>query len=541
MGDTADSRLQSESLYLYYMQLGKSMYSGKPIDINKLKDGTYNIDHIYPQSKVKDDSILNNKVLVLAEENREKGDTYPINNEIRHNMYSFWSMLLNNKMITEEKFKRLVRNTPFTDDEKWGFINRQIVETRQSTKAVAALLKEMYPDSEIVYVKAGLVSEFRHTYNMEKSRLLNDLHHAKDAYLNIVCGNVFQETFTKKWFLENKDSKYSINIKTLFGKGITSGEKDIWGGVKSLEAVKHIMLCNRVHTTKYAFCRYGGLFDQMPLRASEGLIPLKAGLPAEQYGGYNKASVTYFILVKFKVKNKNELMLVPVELMHASKIEKNKAYLTTYIADRIQRINGKNAEEITYPLGTRPIKINTVFSFDGFLCTLGGAASGGKCVIMAPFMMLTLPLEKELYVKKLELFCEKCKKNDKYFYNIEYDKVSKKENEALYDILLDKYKNTLYAKRPNAPVKTIEDGRNVFAGLDIKAQSSVLLNIIATFGRVSGGCDLTGIGGAAKAAATVNVSTTLSNWKKTYKSVTIIDRSASGLYESKSRNLLDLL
>ena len=30
-----------------------------------------------------------------------------------------------------------------------------------------------------------------------KSREINDLHHAKDAYLNIVVGNVFDTKFTR--------------------------------------------------------------------------------------------------------------------------------------------------------------------------------------------------------------------------------------------------------------------------------------------------------------------------------------------------------
>ena len=80
MGDRADSRLQSDKLFLYYLQLGKSMYSGKPIVLSKLGTKEYDIDHIYPQAFVKDDSIINNKVLVLSEENGAKGDRYPIAN-----------------------------------------------------------------------------------------------------------------------------------------------------------------------------------------------------------------------------------------------------------------------------------------------------------------------------------------------------------------------------------------------------------------------------------------------------------------------------
>ena len=93
-------------------------------------------------------------------------------------------------------------NRSFTDEEKQGFINRQLTETRQSTKAVLGLLKELYPDTEIVTVKAGLVSEFRQEFKLVKSRQVNDLHHAKDAYLNIAVGNVWHEKYTGNFFIQ---------------------------------------------------------------------------------------------------------------------------------------------------------------------------------------------------------------------------------------------------------------------------------------------------------------------------------------------------
>ena len=86
MGDEANSRLQSDKLFLYYLQLGKCAYTGQAIDLSQLLSKTYDIDHIYPQSKVQDDSILNNKVLCLSTENGEKGDHFPIKHEIREQM-----------------------------------------------------------------------------------------------------------------------------------------------------------------------------------------------------------------------------------------------------------------------------------------------------------------------------------------------------------------------------------------------------------------------------------------------------------------------
>ena len=110
MGDMANNKLQSDALFLYYLQLGKCMYSGKTIDLTQLKTTKYNIDHIYPQSMVKDDSLLNNRVLVLSEINGDKKDIYPIDADIRRKMHSYWKMLADKNLITKEKYERLTRS-----------------------------------------------------------------------------------------------------------------------------------------------------------------------------------------------------------------------------------------------------------------------------------------------------------------------------------------------------------------------------------------------------------------------------------------------
>ena len=69
------------------------------------------------------------------------------------------------------------------------------------------------PDTEIVYVKARSVSKFRQDYDFVKVRDMNDLHHAKDAYLNIVVGNAYYVKFTKNavWFIkENPGRSYNL-------------------------------------------------------------------------------------------------------------------------------------------------------------------------------------------------------------------------------------------------------------------------------------------------------------------------------------------
>lgn len=74
LGERVDNKLQGDRLYLYFMQFGRCAYSGEPINLEKLMSGSkeYDVDHIYPQAYVKDDSIINNKVLVLSELNGAK-------------------------------------------------------------------------------------------------------------------------------------------------------------------------------------------------------------------------------------------------------------------------------------------------------------------------------------------------------------------------------------------------------------------------------------------------------------------------------------
>lgn len=540
MGGDADNRLQSEALFLYYLQLGRCMYTGKPIQVDRLKENLYNIEHIYPQSYVKDDSILNNKVLVFSDINGQKSNQYPIDSNIRQNMRSYWDMLHKNGLINDEKHMRLTRGTSFTSDEKLGFINRQLVETRQTTKVVAMLLKEMYPepDTKVVYVKAGLVSDFRHEFDMVKSRGVNDLHHAKDAYLNIVVGNVYYERFSKRWF--SIDSEYSIKTKTIFGRPVRCGENIVWNGASSLNMIRSSLQKNNIHLTQYAFMRKGGLFDQMPQRRQEGLVPRKAGLDTEKYGGYAKPTATFYIVVRYICKQKRDVMLMPVELMFADRFLQDEGYARRYVQDTVSKILNKPISNIDFPLGMRPLKINTVLSFDGFLTCLSGKSSGGRYILLSHIIPLTVGTQWERYIKRIESFEEKRKKNSNIVANSKYDMITSKQNVELYDLFSDKIQNRPYNIMFGGLTQCLIDGREKFIGLPVEQQTSCLLQILLLFKTCrAGSCDLRAVGGSANTGIQY-VSATLSNWQR-YQKVCIVDASPAGLFMKTSVNLLELL
>ena len=538
LGAMADNRLQDRKLFLYYLQLGKCAYTGRPIDLSRLADGTYNLEHIYPQSMVKDDSLLNNLVLVDSKANGQKSDTYPVDSEIRKNMGAFWALLKNNRLMTDEKYRRLTRTTPFSADEKLGFINRQLVETRQSTKVIAALLKERFPETEIVYVKAGLVSEFRQEFGLLKCRSVNDLHHAKDAYLNIVVGNVYQERFTRHWF--RIDEHYNVQAKKLFAKTLRHGDVPYWNGAEDIARVKKTMAKNAVHLTRYAFFRKGGLFDQQPVKAAEGLVPLKKELPTEVYGGYNKATASCFMLVRFTLKDTREVMPVPVELMVKDRILTDRDFAQRYLEQAIEKIIGKAPQNMEILLNGRPLKINTVFCCDGTKMALAGKSSGGTNVLLSPLTALVLPAQWELYAKKLESFQNKQQMNPNIVSDESIDGISKERNLALYRILAAKLEAWPFSQFPGNQADTLAKGEDKFATASIAEQVLCLMNILLMMGPGSSAVNLEICGGK-KATGSKVINAKLSNWKKRYSDVHILDESASGLFSHAGGNLLDLL
>lgn len=540
MGNTADNQLQSDKLYLYYLQLGRCLYTGQALDLNLLQgqnSGAYNIEHIYPRKQVKDDSIFNNVALVLSEVNGQKDDDFPINSAIQGKMRPFWEHLKKCGLLSDEKFKRLTRTDGFTAEEKMGFVQRQLTETSQSTKAVAELLKERYPDTEIVYVKAQLASEFRQTFECLKSRTYNDLHHAKDAYLNIVTGNVYDMKFSRRWFDANSD--YNVKTETIYTHPVVCGGKTVWDGTPMLEKVKKTLGKNTAHLTKYAFCRKGGFFDQMPVKQSARLVPLKHGLPTEIYGGYNKPTVSYFLPVHYSIGKKADTIIVPIELLHSPEFLSDASFAQQYAIKQVEKLIGKTPEVISFPMGMRIWKTNTMLSLDGMRILIV-AKYDNDYLSFRPFILFAANQSTEFYIKKLEVLVEKVNKNPNYIYSPKYDIVTCEQNILLYKLYIKKLKDTIWGLRPKNPVARLENGLSAFEGLSEIEQSKVLLNIHSIFSHAYEHCDLSPIGGVTKDAKKL-ISNKVSNWRKNYKDIRIIDTSASGLWEKKSENLLEIL
>lgn len=550
---SAPDKLDSKKLYLYFLQLGRSVYSGKEIDLDNLQN--YDIDHIIPQAKLKDDSF-DNIVLVERSLNNSKQDEYPIPSSILSEDGKKWIETLNgidDKLMPTSKMKKIFRKEPLTEDELTGFVNRQLTTTNQSVKAVCEILKQTEKvgskEPRIVYSKACLVHEFRQTFKLYKCRELNDYHHSHDAYLNIVVGNTydkrFKDIFTKE-DLRIRDQNFEstkIDVPHFFRSDICIGvfnntpiwkksgyynkEKRIWieneNDDGTINTVKKYIFNNKPLITQALYTQ-PGLFDGQtiyPSKSKDSKIPLKESEPfsstdwQSKYGGYNAYTYSYFVLVESKKKNKFNYSLeaIPKIIDIRAKGDFKSEVVCNYLRDEIG---------LKQPIIICKCLIHTIIDLkdnDTYVRTYLKAkgdnrinlVSGEELVISKEYLSICYALI-EAYQKK------KFKKE-----NLTDDNLNR-----LFDYFVNNiFSNNRYKKVPGleTPLINIENEKSAFYKLDLDKKIICLFNIINIFACKSRDIDLSVIG-LAKKAAKIRRSKILSSGTRISLS------SYTGLYET---------
>ena len=158
----------------------------------------YEVDHILPQSYIKDDS-LSNKALVYKEYNQRKSGSLLLEDDIINKQQVFWKYLHQRGLMDNKKYYNLIRRKMFeTDADKAKFVERQLVETRQATKYITNLLVNQYKISNVFAIRAELTHSLRETLKVYKNRNINDYHHAQDAYIISLVGNVIDSKLQYK-------------------------------------------------------------------------------------------------------------------------------------------------------------------------------------------------------------------------------------------------------------------------------------------------------------------------------------------------------
>lgn len=487
-----NNSLRQKKLYLYYLQLGKCMYTGREIDLDRLlqNNDTYDIDHIYPRSKVIKDDSFNNLVLVLKNENAEKSNEYPVKKEIQEKMKSFWRFLKEKNFISDEKYKRLTGKDDF---ELRGFMARQLVNVRQTTKEVGKILQQIEPEIKIVYSKAEIASSFREMFDFIKIRELNDTHHAKDAYLNIVAGNVYNTKFTEKPYRYLQEIKENYDVKKIYSYDI----KNAWDKENSLEIVKKNMKKNTVNITRFIKEEKGQLFDLNPIKKGETsneIISIKPKVYNgkddklnEKYGYYNSLNPAYFLYVEHKEKNKKIKSFERVNLVDVNNTRDEKSLIKYLIANK----------KLTEPRIIKKIYKNQCMLIDDYPYLINGMDSTKKLEFKNN-KSLYLDEKYEKILKNVIKFLEDnqgkteekfkfiyLKKKDRYEKNETLESVKDRYNlefNKMYDKFLEKldskdYKNYMNNKK----YQELLDVKEKFVELNLLDKAYTLRSFLKIF------------------------------------------------------------
>lgn len=454
---SSQEKIDTEKLFLYFIQEGKSLYSGTTLDINKLNE--YEIDHIIPRTLIKDNSI-DNKALVLRNENQIKAANFVLPEQFRTiKMKGWWQHLKKVGLISTKKYNNLSR---YKYDEKSisGFINRQLVETRQICKHVANIISNYHQDTKVNHIPASLSHNYREKFKLYKFREINDYHHAHDAYLAAALGiyknkylkkNIdYQELkdFTKKLYDEKRYSEIKdgyvinsldpeledINIFNFINE--ETGEL-LFDIEKFNQTVKDTLFRNDILISKKVEFRTGEYFNQTKLKKGGKGIRLRENLPTESYGSYSSLNPAYAIVVKYTKKNKEEQKMIGIPIVIVEKSKKDGNYIIEYVKNILKLSENDNIEIIK-----DRIPFYSLLNWNNQLCYLVGATDRVEVCNGTEFH-IPKGLMQKWQNTFIRLFKNKPKIIDDNTYNIElieiieYIKYNIKKNYKLYSNLLD--------------------------------------------------------------------------------------------------------
>lgn len=113
-------------------------------------------------------------------------------------------------------------------------------------------------------------------------------------------------------------------------------------------------------------------------------------------------------------------------------------------------------------LNKRILKVNTVLSLNGLRVFITGKDSGGKQISVSCLAPFKTSDENETYIKRLESFENRKKKNSNLVFSEEYDGISAKRNIELYEYYMEKLQSVPYIYRSANPKEALVEGKEKF-------------------------------------------------------------------------------
>lgn len=536
-----DSDFQRDEIFLYFLQLGRCMYTGERIELGELLNGNCcEKDHIYPQNLCPGNP-MDNMVLVKKLQNGYKSDDHSLKPEIiEKNKDELWKPLLERKLISQEKYKRLTE--PLSQEIIDKFSNKQLNTTNIAVIETINALKLLFGNNEsnktiIVYSKAQRVSYFRRKYKLIKSRIINNLHHGYDAYLNIVVGNY--------WDGVHQNYKHSRIVKDLHLEDLF--ESDVPGIWKTSYITKirdYVQCNNKNYLNKFAVTVRphdvkGKFYDETIYPVNVGDIPIHNPSPSKtnpydvsKSGGYKNMMTSYVCAVKYlKRGKKGEIVtdLLPVYVKDRQKATKKITELDIF----------KDKKDLKVTYGHIPF--GSLLEIGGIRYYLLGRSLGGRDRIQLTVANEWQP--EESIIKMIDdiedfsnLAIDKKLKLDDNLTKYPYAKgktIEKDKNLKVLEAIIEQFRKPIY--REYTFSKKLDNLRyEKFKESSLVSQAKLITELLDSL-RTGKNCDARLIGGYENETCRVvtSFSSLLKNVPQNCKKVYLISQSTTGLVEKK--------
>lgn len=211
-------------LKLWQEQDCRCAYSLQTIEYARLMESGYcEIDHIVPYS-ISFDDTYKNKVLVLAKENRDKGNRLPLQylSGEKREQFIVWTKL----HVKNPKKRELLLKERITDEKE--FKERHL----QDTKTISVFLRNLFEDKllfapsvtgkkkRVTAVNGAVTDMLRKRWGIKKIREDGDLHHAVDAVVVACTTDGMIRQLSRHYFyreceyVQGADLSYAVNPDT---------------------------------------------------------------------------------------------------------------------------------------------------------------------------------------------------------------------------------------------------------------------------------------------------------------------------------------
>lgn len=427
--------------------------------------------------------------------------------------------------MSAEKLARLSDRNPMSDEKRAAFIGKLYTQVSSSTKMLADIFKNILSkDTKVIYTKSSEVSDFRRQYGFPKMTMLNEHYLAKDAYLNIVVGNVWYTKFTASpmWYIEKeyRTGKSEYNLNRMYDFNIIRDERIAWIAESkkknipgTIDVIKKVMSRNTPVTVTRITEGHGALTNATISKAAKSkpgvYLPLKSDeryKDVTKYGGKTSIKTAYNFLVEHTDKHGSRIRTLYSLPLYLANNVKNKEDIEKYCRETL----GLKEPDVRI----NKIMLNSELEIDGYRYLLGGKT--GLQYGLKNNTPMVFNVEWQGYISKIEKYID--------FKSVDKD-ITSERNIELYDEILGKHKNSIFSRKRNPLYNLIESCRDNFVGLSLEEQMQALYQILFLTRMGTNVSNLSVIGAGANVGL-MHLNATISK----ASSVKLIEISITGMY-----------